>query len=110
MRRILTEFLERATPWQIRMIQIMEGIPFGILATYGDLAEMAGNRNGARSVGALRRTLYGLLGHESAFPLHRICSKGDVGSWNDSEETREVNNRLRGREGSLTNPRWIGGE
>lgn len=91
------------------MVQIIEGIPSGFLATYGDLAEMAGNRDGARSVGTLRRTLYGLLGHESPFPLHRICSQGDVGSWNDSEETREVNNRLRGDEGSLMNPRWFVG-
>ena len=107
MNRRLQGFLDVATPWQKRVVEIINMIPTGCLATYGSIAGRAGNQHSARAVGTLRRNLYSLLGPEPNLPLHRICSKGDVLSLNDSEDTRDRNDRLRTIEGSLQNPEWF---
>lgn len=103
----LDQFLATATPWQVRAVEIISAIPSGWLASYGSIAQRLGNRNGARSVGELRRELYRVLGYEPRLPLHRVCTQGDILSLRDSEETRERNTRLRSEEGSLESPLWL---
>lgn len=96
--------------WQWHAAQVIAEIPSGRLATYGCIAQIANQRLGcnlnARNIAWLRRHLYGLLvlGHDTRVPLHRVAKVGDVESLADSEETRRYNDRLRGQEGSLSDP------
>ena len=104
--------------WQWRVLRMMNSrvIPSGQLITYGRLAELTNQEQGtsinARNVAALRRKLNqyrrdGTYEVPASIPLHRIAKKGDVGSKYDSATTRQENNRLRGEEGSLHDPRWV---
>ena len=102
----------RVEEWRWQVTQIIAKIPSGYLVTYGRVAEMANqiydlNIN-ARNVAWLRNHLYELLTHHTQVPLHRIAKIGDVDSSADSDETKNFNDRLRGLEGSLANPLWLG--
>ena len=99
--------------WEWSVYRLIDDgvIPPGFLISYGRLNRLASERigvsPGARQIARLRRKLYGLLTHQTSVPLHRIAKKGDVHSLADSVQTRAENNRRRGAEGSLTNPKWI---
>lgn len=101
------------TDWEQKVKQLINDdiIPSGYLISYGRLAELVNQKHGLnigpRNVAYLRRKLYGILGHQTNVPLHRIAKKGDVKSLFDSERTRKENNLRRGKEGSLTNPKWV---
>lgn len=96
--------------WQWHVAKIITEIPPSHLATYGCIAKIANQHFGHTltplNVAWLRKHLYALLTHNTHVPLHRIAKAGDVKSLADSPETREHNDRLRGREGSLENPVW----
>ncbi len=96
--------------WQWHVTRIITEIPSGHLATYGCITEIANQCFGhtliPRNVAWLRKHLYGLLSHDTQVPLHRVAKTGDVESLADSDETKEYNDRLRRREGSLENPVW----
>lgn len=100
----------REVDWRWQVTLIITQIPSGYLATYGCIACIANQKYGlkiiARNVVWLRKYLYALLMHDTQLPLHRIAKVNDDGSTADSEKTRGYNNRLRGLEGSLENPRW----
>ena len=102
----------RVSEWRWQVTQVIAQIPSGYLVTYGCVAEIAnktyGLKIGARNVAWLRGHLYGLLTHDTQVPLHRIAKIGDIDSITDSEETKICNDRLRGQEGSLANPLWLG--
>jgi alkylated DNA nucleotide flippase Atl1 len=107
---IESELRSSKNQWRWKVTSLITEIPSGYLITYGELANCAKKEHGlniqARNVAWLRKRLYGILGHDTEVPLHRIAKKGDVGSWADSEKTRSYNNRLRADEGSLQNPKW----
>jgi alkylated DNA nucleotide flippase Atl1 len=99
--------------WEWKAYQLINDttIPPGCLVTYGRLAELTNEVHGtsinARNVANLRRKLYGLLGHDTDVPLHRIAKKDDVASEYDSPTTKRVNDQRRSAEGTLSNPRWV---
>ena len=96
--------------WRWHVTRIIAEIPPGHLATYGCITKIANQCFGhtliPRNVAWLRGHLYGLLTHNTHVPLHRVAKAGDVESLEDSDETKEHNDRLRGQEGSLKNPVW----
>ena len=116
-RKELERIQGQLSDWELDVAQAILEIPSGKLATYGCLARMVAERRGAsfgrepsRAVAKLRRKLYGLLTHDTPFPLHRVASKGDLYSKKDTEKTRTYNNRLRDEEGTLRedDPWWCG--
>lgn len=61
--------------FQEKVIRIIRNIPAGSVATYGQIAEYAGNRRGARQVSYI---LHALSGREQ-LPWHRVInSKGCI--------------------------------
>lgn len=56
-----------------RIYEIVSQIPYGTVATYGQIAELAGNRRWARVVG------YALHTADPALPCHRVVNRlGEV--------------------------------
>lgn len=109
-RSSLQNIQQHLSPWEWQVLQHMDDatIPPGSLITYGRLSEIAtGSPRTARAVAQLRRKLYGLLGHDTELPLHRIAKQGDVHSLADSVTTKAENDRRRAAEGSLAHPKWI---
>lgn len=96
--------------WRWHVTQIITEIPSGHLATYGCITKIANQCFGhtliPRNIAWLRAHLYSLLTHNTHVPLHRVAKAGDVESLEDSDETKDYNDRLRGQEGSLENPVW----
>lgn len=106
----LEDFLGPSDGWRRAAFSIIGGIPRGHLATYGRIAELVmahGHSAGPRNIAWLRHELYGLLGHETTVPLHRVAKAGDIDSLADSGETKKLNDRLRREEGFFENQRWI---
>ena len=54
-----------------RVIQVIAAIPFGTVATYGDVARLAGSPRAARQVGGLLKRLPA----GSRLPWHRIINR-----------------------------------
>ncbi|MGD8164823.1 MGMT family protein [Pantoea sp. FN0307] len=54
-----------------RVIQVIAAIPFGTVATYGDVARMAGSPRAARQVGGLLKRLPA----DSRLPWYRIINR-----------------------------------
>jgi len=110
----LTEFLDEQE-WRWHAYTVVCDTQSGQLISYGRISEILYGTHGLaispRTIGWFRERLYGICDHDeevllTEVPLHRVASRGDLFSLNDSEETREQNDRLRGIEGSLTNPQW----
>ena len=105
----LNQVASQLTPWELDVANIITEIPSGRLATYGCLARFAAkryghNENAALAVANFRNKLYGLLGHDTTLPLHRIATQDDRHSRKDSPTTKSYNDRLRAREGTLDLP------
>ncbi len=63
--------LGRATPFQLRVWQETQGIPYGTTITYGELALRLGIPQGARAVGqALKKNPIPII-----IPCHRVVGK-----------------------------------
>lgn len=99
--------------WEYKVYLLIndEEIPPGYVITYGGLAARANRKYGLNvcplNVGNLRRKLYHMLSHDTKVPLHRIGTKGDDKSLEDSNETQVYNQRLRSAEGSWPKPTWL---
>ena len=110
LRNIEEQLLEK--PWRWYVTQTIAQIPCGYLATYGYIATITNKQHNLniipRNVAWLRKHLYSLLTHDTQVPLHRVAKFDDVNSLADSIKTKNYNDRLRGQEGSLTNPFWLG--
>ena len=105
----LEEFRAAAT-WRRHALDVIRQIPSGWLATYGRIAELVRQRGysvNARNIAWLRERLYGILGHDTDVSLHRIARVGDINSLADSEDTKELNDRLRREEGFFENQQWL---
>lgn len=60
-----------ATVFTTRVLAVLRRIPPGRVATYGDVARMAGRPGGARAVGTIMR-----LAKEPSLPYHRVIAAG----------------------------------
>lgn len=110
----ITEKLESylsGAEWRRHAFNAIDAIPYGHVATYGFIAKQVesqtGTNPGPRNIGELRRTLYGILTHDTALPLHRVAKQGDAQSNYDSEETKKINTQRRDDEGFFDNQRWL---
>ena len=96
--------------WQNKVFSLILKIPSGYLISYGHLAHWA-NREydlniNAQNTAWLRKRLYGILGHETDIPIHRIATQGDAESTKDHSYTQTVNREKRTAEGTYPVPKW----
>ncbi|CAO97536.1 MGMT family protein [Erwinia tasmaniensis] len=64
-----------ADSFQQRIWHIIAAIPYGSVATYGDIARQAGSPRAARQVGGVLKR----LPHGSQLPWHRVINrKGEI--------------------------------
>ena len=59
------------TPFQLRVLRVTRQIPAGRVATYGDIASMAGRPGAARAVGNIMREC-----RDPGIPCHRVVGAG----------------------------------
>ncbi|ABO51427.1 methylated-DNA--protein-cysteine methyltransferase [Desulforamulus reducens MI-1] len=77
---------EKLTPFQQRVLSIVQQIPYGEALSYGEIAELAGCRGGARAVGGAVGANPWLL----AIPCHRVlAAKGGLGGFGCGREWKE---------------------
>lgn len=60
-----------ATPFTRKVLYVLRRIPSGRVATYGDVARLAGRPGAARAVGQVMR-----LADEPGLPYHRVVAAG----------------------------------
>lgn len=69
--------LDGLPPFTLHVLSILRSIPFGVSVTYQELAEIAGNPNGARAVGnACGRNPCPLI-----VPCHRVLASKGIGGF-----------------------------
>jgi O-6-methylguanine DNA methyltransferase len=67
-----------------RVMSVVRAIPAGRVATYGDVAQMAGRPRAARAVGTIMRTC-----DDPAAPCHRvIAAGGQLGGYGSSPQLK----------------------
>ncbi len=71
-------FFDSLTPFTRRVLEVVSGIPYGSVMSYGDVAEKLGGRRLARSVGlSLSRNPFPII-----VPCHRVVrSDGSIGGF-----------------------------
>jgi O-6-methylguanine DNA methyltransferase len=75
-----------ATPFQRRVIAVVRGIPRGRVATYGDVARLAGAPRAARAVGTIMRDC-----RDPSVPCHRVIGAGGgIGGYGNLQLKREL--------------------
>lgn len=87
--------LEGVTPFTRKVLGAVERIPWGSVASYGEVAAMAGSRGSARAAGgAVARNPVPLV-----IPCHRVVrAGGGIGGWSGAPGWKE---RLLELEGSM---------
>ena len=69
--------LDWCTPFQRAAGDAMRSIPYGDIATYGEVAALAGHPNAQRAVGSVcASNRFGLF-----VPCHRVVAAGGIGSY-----------------------------
>jgi methylated-DNA-[protein]-cysteine S-methyltransferase len=69
--------LDWCTPFQLRALEAMRGIPYGETATYGEVAALAGYPNAGRAVGSVcAANRFALV-----VPCHRVVAAEGLGSY-----------------------------
>lgn len=72
--------------FQQRVFQIVAAIPYGKIATYGDVALMAGSPRASRQVGGVLRR----LPKGSKLPWHRVINrKGEISLIGDDRQRQK---------------------
>jgi methylated-DNA-protein-cysteine methyltransferase-like protein len=67
-------------PFTRHVIEIIQGIPEGYVMTYGQIAELAGSRRGARQVVRILHS----LSDKHGLPWHRVVNaKGEIAIQDD---------------------------
>ena len=101
----------QATQFTRRVIAAARRIPAGRVATYGDIARLAGAPRAARAVGNIMRS-----GGVPGLPYHRVVAAGGrVGGYGGNEALKEALLRSeglsvsRGRIRCFRQVRWTGG-
>ena len=75
-----------ASDFTRRVISAVRRIPPGKVATYGDIAELAGRPGAARAVGTIMRT-----SRERGLPYHRVLAAGGaLGGYTNLNLKREL--------------------
>jgi O-6-methylguanine DNA methyltransferase len=64
---------QSSTAFTERVLKVIERIPAGRVATYGDIAALAGNPRAARAVGTIMRTA-----PRQGLPCHRVVGSGGM--------------------------------
>ena len=69
--------LDWCTPFQRAAVDAMRSIPYGDIATYGEVAALSGHPNAQRAVGSVcASNRFGLF-----VPCHRVVAAGGIGSY-----------------------------
>ena len=77
---------DQRPPFQNRVLSVVRRIPPGRVATYGDVAAMAGQPHAARAVGNIMRT----CGRRDV-PCHRVIAAGGrLGGYGGSESLKRA--------------------
>jgi O-6-methylguanine DNA methyltransferase len=99
------------TPFTRRVLRVVAAIPPGAVATYGDVARLAGRPGAARAVGNIMREA-----REPHLPYHRVvAANGLVGGFGGSPHVKRARlaaegHVLRGRRlPEFRKVRWSGG-
>lgn len=80
-----TTFIEQATSFQRRVWRLICEIGFGSTRTYGELAEMLGNKGLARAVGrACNANPIALF-----IPCHRVVGNAEIGGFSGGMEVKQ---------------------
>lgn len=99
--------------WQRKVFSLILKIPSGYMVSYGQLARCANQEYdlnlGPRNTAWLRGKLYGIVGHDTDIPIHRIATQGDAESTKDQPYTKIVNRDKRSAEGTYPTPKWFTG-
>jgi O-6-methylguanine DNA methyltransferase len=86
------------TAFQRRVLSIVRRIPPGRVATYGDVAELAGAPRAARAVGTVMRDC-----RDPGVPCHRVIAAGGaLGGFGGSLHLKRERLRVEGVEVGLT--------
>jgi O-6-methylguanine DNA methyltransferase len=100
----------RPTPFVRRVLSVVSRIPAGRVATYGDVARLAGRPRAARAVGTIMRTAT-----RRGLPYHRVIAAGGaLGGYGGSPALKarllaaEGLTIARGRVRHLARHRWGG--
>jgi O-6-methylguanine DNA methyltransferase len=81
-----------ATAFQRRVLSIVRRIPPGRVATYGDVAELAGAPRAARAVGTVMRDC-----RDPGVPCHRVIAAGGaLGGFGGSLQMKRERLRVEG--------------
>ncbi len=107
-KKILTKYCPQE--FRQRVWQVLMAVPYGRVATYGDIARLAGTPRAARQVGAILKC----LPKESTLPWHRIVNhQGSISLTGTARERQRTTLVAEGvivtPQGkiSLTRYRWI---
>ena len=80
--------------FRARVLAVVRRIPLGRVATYGDVAELAGRPRAWRAVGNIMRTC-----HDPATPCHRVVgAAGALGGYGGSVQLKRELLRAEGLE------------
>jgi methylated-DNA-protein-cysteine methyltransferase-like protein len=83
-----------ATPFQRRVVAVVRRIPRGRVATYGDVAALAGAPRAARAVGTVMRDC-----RDPSVPCHRVVgAAGALGGFGGSPQLKRERLRAEGIE------------
>lgn len=79
--------LKQLKPFTKEVIRLIQSIPFGYVATYGQIAKVAGNSRGARQVSWILHS----MSAKYDLPWHRVINaKGEVSAAHKLEEQRTM--------------------
>lgn len=77
--------MKKVSPFREAVLKVVAKIPKGDTLTYKQVAQLAGNPEAARAVGAIMRTNY-----DPAIPCHRVIrSDGELGGYNRGGTTKK---------------------
>jgi O-6-methylguanine DNA methyltransferase len=93
-----------ATEFQRRVIAVVRRIPAGRVATYGDIAELAGAPRAARAVGTVMREC-----RDPSVPCHRVIgAAGALGGYGGSLQVKRELLRAEGLDVGVRSVRRFG--
>ena len=103
---------EKRTDFRLRVLAVVRRIPSGRVATYGDIAELAGSPRACRAVGNILRGC-----PDPAVPCHRVVGAGgSLGGYGGHRSLKRARLRAEGLEvsveriGRFREVRWEGYE
>ena len=93
--------MKPATEFQRKVLTVVRRIPAGRVATYGDVAAMAGRPRAARAVGNIMREC-----RDPGVPCHRVIGAGgNLGGYGGSPQVKRELLRAEGLEVGISSVR-----